>query len=364
MEEILAKLMTNLVTLVGTFDGKPIDMRDTIYSLTVGAIYTLLTGKLLHADSELMETFKTLERSFISSLAIGESIELDIFPWLRYFGHPTYLKLKKALAMKIKLWNELWSDSLKTYETDKPECMLHAMADLINKSSSSYQPEMNENFLKGIFLDFIIAGITTTTTSAYALLNILLHNPQVVINLQHEIDKVTNSSRRPTISDKENMPYTMAVIYELMRYISIAPLSGRRTLEETTLAGFKIPLRTNVYLHYWAVHHDEEFWGDPWIFRPERFLDANDKLIAADHPNRKRLLAFADGMRVCVGEVFALRRLFIFITYIVQSFNLLPDDFNNLTSCDPRTYTTGLVLYPPSFRMRLVRKKCATSEIV
>ena len=34
MEEILAKLMTNLMTLVGTFDGKLIDMRDTIYNLT------------------------------------------------------------------------------------------------------------------------------------------------------------------------------------------------------------------------------------------------------------------------------------------------------------------------------------------
>ena len=55
------------------------------------------------------------------------------------------------------------------------------------------------------------------------------------------------------------MPYTMAVIYELMRYTNITPLSGIRASEETTLAGFKIPLRTNVYLHYRAVHHDEEF---------------------------------------------------------------------------------------------------------
>ena len=95
--------------------------------------------------------------------------------------------------MKIKLWNELWTDCLKTYEADKPGCMLHAMADLINKISASYQPEMNEDFLRGKFSDFIIAGITTTT-SAYALLKILLHNPQVVINLQYEINEVTNSS--------------------------------------------------------------------------------------------------------------------------------------------------------------------------
>lgn len=37
----------------------------------------------------------------------------------------------------------------------------------------------------------------------------------------------------------------------------------------------------------WFIHHDEEVWGDPWVFRPERFLDSEGKLLPIDHPTRQ-----------------------------------------------------------------------------
>ena len=37
-------------------------------------------------------------------------------------------------------------------------------------------------------------------------------------------------------------------------------------------SGYRIPegawLHTNVY----AIHYDEKYWGDPHVFRPERFM--------------------------------------------------------------------------------------------
>ena len=344
------------MTQVDLIQGATVDMRDIINELTVGVIYTLLTGAEMSENNEQLELFKSLQQSVISSMGVGDSVELDVFPWVRFLGHPTYLKLKKALAIKHNLWNELWAEKLKTYEVDKSECMLHAMANMIDQKSVFYHPDINEDFLRGILLDFINGGTATTLSSAYALLNILLHYPHVITKLQEEVDRVTHSSRRPTLADKDDMPYTMAVIYELLRYTSIAPAVGRLTLENTSLGGFDIPKNTIVVPHYWAIHHDEEFWGDPWIFRPERFLDLNGKLLIADHPNRKHLLAFGAGMRVCVGEIFALRRLFIFTTFILQSFNLLPDDICGMTSCDPRTYAVGIVLCPPTYRIKLLRR--------
>ena len=32
----------------------------------------------------------------------------------------------------------------------------------------------------------------------------------------------------------------------------------------------------------WGIHHDEKIWGDPWEFRPERFLE-NGALLPGDH---------------------------------------------------------------------------------
>lgn len=108
-------------------------------------------------------------------------------------------------------------------------------------------------------------------------------------------------------------------------------------------------------VNIWAMHHDEEFWGDPWSFRPERFLEENGQLLPLDHPNRTHLMALGSGTRYCMGEVFAWRRLFLYTAYIAQSFNLWPSE-SGLTSCDCRTFPTSLIIEPTTFHVKLLER--------
>lgn len=83
-------------------------------------------------------------------------------------------------------------------------------------------------------------------------------------------------------------------------------------------------------------------------------------LLPLDHPRRKHLMPFGAGSRVCVGEQFALRRLFIYTAFLAQTFDLRPDDFiSKPVSCDPRTYTAGMVLVSPSYRIRMLARAAA-----
>lgn len=43
----------------------------------------------------------------------------------------------------------------------------------------------------------------------------------------------------------------------------------------------------------YSVHMDKEYWGDPEVFRPERFLNKEGKIIYDD-----RILTFGFGMFV------------------------------------------------------------------
>ena len=107
-----------------------------------------------------------------------------------------------------------------------------------------------------------------------------------------------------------------------------------------------------VYINLWSLHHDEAAWANPWQFDPSRFLDGQGKLLPPSHENRRRLLPFGAGRRVCLGEVLAKNRLFLFATSLVQQFHFEPEDEDSLPDADPRTYEMGLVLHPKPFQLR------------
>lgn len=122
------------------------------------------------------------------------------------------------------------------------------------------------------------------------------------------------------------------------------------------LQGHLVPAGTVCACVLWTLHHDPNIWGDPWTFRPERFLDVETGLLLpAEHPHRKNLMGFGAGPRQCVGELFALRRLFYIITHTLQTFTLEPD-LDGLVTCDPRAYEFGLILTPNSFRVKLIER--------
>lgn len=60
--------------------------------------------------------------------------------------------------------------------------------------------------------------------------------------VQAEMDTVVGSSRQPSLSDRENMPYTNAVIHEMQRMANIIPLNVfHMTRRDTTLDKYTIP---------------------------------------------------------------------------------------------------------------------------
>ncbi len=60
--------------------------------------------------------------------------------------------------------------------------------------------------------------------------------------VQAEIDAVVGSSRQPSLTDRDNMPYTNAVIHEIQRMGNIRPLNVvRMASRDTTLDKYIIP---------------------------------------------------------------------------------------------------------------------------
>ena len=84
--------------------------------------------------------------------------------------------------------------------------------------------------------DMVFAGTDTTNTSLeHAILHMAL-NQNIQKRVQTEIDEVIGN-RVPTYNDRNRMPYTQAVILEILRLATPIPVSVRSPLTDNHVNG-------------------------------------------------------------------------------------------------------------------------------
>jgi fatty-acid peroxygenase len=67
--------------------------------------------------------------------------------------------------------------------------------------------------------------------------------------------------------------YSAAFVHEVRRFYPFAPFTGGRAAADLYWKGEHIPAGGLVPLDLYGQNHDAELWGDPYRFRPERFLE-------------------------------------------------------------------------------------------
>ncbi|KAM9620025.1 cytochrome P450 2J2-like [Morphnus guianensis] len=178
--------------------------------------------------------------------------------------------------------------------------------------TSSYFHE--ENLLCST-LDLFLTGTETTATAIRWALLYMATYPHIQEKVQLEIETVIGQSRQPMMADKENMPYTSAVLSEVLRMGNIVPLGvPRMSTSDTTLGGFHLPKGTTLMTSLTSIMFDKNVWETPDTFNPEHFLENGQ------YRRREAFLPFSAGKRACPGEQLARTELFIFFTALLQKF--------------------------------------------
>lgn len=123
-------------------------------------------------------------------------------------------------------------------------------------------------------------------------------------------------------SDVRELPYLSAVINESLRTHPAAGLP----LERITPAGgvqicdVVLPAGTNVGCNAWALHLDQELWGedaDRW--RPERWIEASD---AKKAEMKNSMFAFGAGSRTCIGKNVSYLEMYKLVPAVLRSFDV------------------------------------------
>uniref|UniRef100_A0A8W7PWE0 Cytochrome P450 n=1 Tax=Anopheles coluzzii TaxID=1518534 RepID=A0A8W7PWE0_ANOCL len=162
---------------------------------------------------------------------------------------------------------------------------------------------------------------TTSATLDLALMMMIVH-PDVQDKVHREIDSQLEPNAIPHYDDRLKLPYVEAFLLEVQRFFSIVPVNGpRRAVADCTLGGYRVPKDTTVLMGLRNVHMDPDHWGDPEVFRPERFLNEQRQIV-----NTERLLPFGQGKRRCLGETLARSCLFTFFVGVMKRFCLVGTD--------------------------------------
>uniref|UniRef100_H2YJ29 Uncharacterized protein n=1 Tax=Ciona savignyi TaxID=51511 RepID=H2YJ29_CIOSA len=272
-------------------------------------------------------------------------IQMMYMPWLKYL--PIVWKQlelsKRCRRDKVKIFQALVDKHRKSRDPNDPrdfvDCYLNVMEKKQGKNSS-----FTEKQLLYYIVDLFLAGTeTSANTNAWAIL-LVLKNPQVKAKLRSELEAFGKS---PTLEDEAKMPYTRAVMQEVFRYRTSAPLNivARRTTSDLELKGYKVPANMPVIANLWSVHHDPLTWAPyPETFRPERHLDGDGNFIPNDH-----VMPFSVGARSCIGKNLAKNEVFIFITSIFSQFDLELADGCHVDNMDG---DSGMLLHPPEYRVK------------
>ncbi|KAH7908425.1 cytochrome P450 [Hygrophoropsis aurantiaca] len=167
-------------------------------------------------------------------------------------------------------------------------------------------PEMTDEELRDNMVVLFIAGHDTSAGGLSTLIYYLAIHPEIQEIARQEVLRVLGASADPSVGtlSATSLPYLNACIREALRINTpISYIVPRAPVDGVTLGKYYIPPNTSLIYNIYAVHHNDDVWGDPNVFRPARFLEKGTPRAAM---NKDAWVPFATGARQCPARNFAL----------------------------------------------------------
>jgi len=320
MEDHIADEYRGLAEVIKPQSGQPIAINGLFDAAIINVIWQMIAGRRFAlGDPALREVMGTISEMVSVS---GVDVPVNLCPPLRHVA-PRWSGFQLAVTHRDKV-SAMFSELIRQHvATRKPQAARDFIDDYLEEletPGASARGYCAQN-LAVIGMDLFSAGSDTTThTLAWTLL-LLARHPAVQQRLQAELDTAVGRQRLPALSDQPKLPYTQAVIQEVLRFSSLLPhaLPHCTSFGAAQLGSYHIPAGTFVFSDLRSVHLDKAHWGDPYQFRPDRFLDAD----GAYHPGN-RVVAFGIGKRHCPAELVARLELLLFTTGLMHQFHVRP----------------------------------------
>ena len=201
---------------------------------------------------------------------------------------------------------------------------LHDRTDIMSLLLSTRTEDgeyLTDKEIRDDLVTLVLAGHETTATTLAWMVDLLLHHPHALGQVQDEAEAA------------ESTAYVHAVINETLRLRPPSPFTGRYTACDYPLGGYTVPARTRIVPHIGEVNLNADTYDHPHDFRPERFLGTSPPTYA--------WIPFGGGIKRCLGAGFSVLEL----TVVLQTL-LRAGRFEAVHTTQDRQVRRGIVLLP------------------
>ncbi|KAH8267061.1 hypothetical protein KR044_003167 [Drosophila immigrans] len=360
--------------------GKPFNIKPLILKACANMFSQYMCSlRFDYEDIEFQQIVQFFDEIFWE---INQGYPLDFLPWLLPFYKNHIAKIchwsttiRKFILDRVINQREL-NDDVDEPDDDFTDALLKSLRENRNVSRNTIM----------FMLEDFIGGHSAVGNLVMLCLAYIAKDPVIGKNIQCEVDIVSNNGQRSiTLHDMNEMPYTMATIFEVLR-CSSSPIVPHVATQDTQISGYGVTSGSIVFINNYELNMSRKYWNNPDTFDPERFLEEKTKSIAISsnlyisrrcseesdsgieidketgnyhssvknrffrnkvfENNRKEygqhcrfqlkkniphFLPFSIGKRTCIGQNLVRGFGFIMLANIIQSYNINSADLSSIT---------------------------------
>ncbi|CAL8117112.1 unnamed protein product [Orchesella dallaii] len=356
INEEISKFLAHFKKILARSETNTFIMTKELFEMTTtNVLWRLVTGISYDLDDSRMENVIRLSNEFLLSATNGGDISIT-FPFLRdWFPEWTERNRQTKCSTDLRDFvQKLVKEHRNShFDTSNPQSFIDVFLAKIDLNQNDLI--FNEQLIYTL-LDLFQAGSdTNSNTLAFLLLYLVMH-PHVQDKVHKEIDAVIPKGSDVTAELKSRVPYCTATMLETFRYASLVSLTPyREAVQDFQFRNYVIKKGTAIMINIQGMHFDEEVWGDPQVFRPERFLIKTEAgFNTIDKEKANLVMAFGGGRRVCLGQNLSETTVLMYFIAMLRNFRFELVHGGVTPSLLPHL---GLVYAPKPFEVKVIQRE-------
>ncbi|KAJ7496794.1 cytochrome P450 [Mycena latifolia] len=315
-----------------------------------------------HADDRDDPLVKLVDEAMdqFSEMTAPNAFAVDAFPFLRFV--PQWFP-GASWKKKASHYHKTLETMLNTpYDWVRKQMAMGTsiscfVSDLLGSQNSTREEERTIKWAAG---GIYSGGAETTAAVIETFFLAMILHPDAQRNAQNELDAVLGHCTAPRLADRPRLPYTEALISEILRTYTIAPIGLPHVATEDDLHdGYFIPKDAIIFANNRLFYRDSNTYTDPETFRPERFIET------ANHRKEKdpKDMLFGYGRRACPGVHLADMTMWLLFASILVFFEISPTVEDGNPILPSGRFLDGGISHPEHFKCTITARSGAEEAI-